>query len=162
MGASAMVLKDFWKGFPDQADTSAMDLVLYFSEEAEGPGRQFQEVLNNTLPEIQLELFTSFEELVTGLNRPEAEPAVVVLVISNRAELEEFLPLRKVLQNTRVILVLPDESRETMGLAQRLNPHYIKSADDDFVELATIIDEILKERRVSSTGGQTLPPNHNL
>jgi hypothetical protein len=157
-----MVFKDVWEGFPDRADTSAVDLVLYISETVADPGRQLQEVLDDALPDIRLELFTGFEELVTGLKRPEAEPAVMVLVLGHRAELEEFLPLRPELANTRVILVLPDESRETLSLAQRLSPHYVCAVGADFVEVATIIDEILKERRVSSSGVENLPPNHNL
>lgn len=143
-----MVLKDFWEGLPDQADTSAVDLVLYYPAEAAGPGQQLQEVLNNTLPDIRLERFMDFEELVTALKRPEAEPAVIVLMISKRIELEAFLILRPALQKAEVILVLPDESRETVGLAQRLNPYYICLAGENFVELATVIDEILQERRV--------------
>jgi hypothetical protein len=158
----AMVLKDFWEGDPDRADISAMDVVLYFSEEAADPGQQLQEVLSNALPERRVELFTDFEELVTDLKRPEAEPALVVLVIGSPSELEEFLPFRPVLQEAGVILVLPDETGETMDLAQELNPLYIKSADEDFVELASVIDEILKERRITSAGGESLPPEHNL
>lgn len=157
-----MVLKDFWEGDPDRADTSAMDLVLYFSEEAAGPGQELQEVLNNALPERRVELFTDLDELVTGLQRPEAEPALVVLVIGNLAELEEFLPLRSPWEDTGVILVLPDETEETLALAQQLNPRYIKSADEDFVELASVIDEILKEKRIASIEEEPLPPDHNL
>jgi len=157
-----MVLKDFWEGFPDRADTSAMDVVLYFSEEAAGPGRQLQEVLNNALPERRVEVFTDLEELVTDLQRPEAEPVLVVLVIADPAELEEFLSLRELWQDSGVTLVLPDETEETLGLAQQLNPSYIKSADEDFVELASVIDEILKERRISSIEEEPLPPDHNL
>jgi len=157
-----MVLKDFWEGFPDRADTSAFYVVLYYSGEAAEPGQQLQEVLNNDLPQIQVELFTGFEELVTGLQRPEAEPLVVVLVIGDRAELDEFLSLRTVLAPTNVILVLPDDSEETRSLAQRLDPHYVCTVEDDFVEVATVIDEILQERRVSTPEGEPLPPDHNL
>lgn len=157
-----MVLKDFWEGYPDTSDTSAVNVVLYFSPEAEGPGRELQEVLRNDLPEIQVEIFTGFEELVTGLQRPEAEPLVVVLVIADRAELEEFLPLRPVLANTRVILVLPDLDDETRSLAERLNPHYVGSVEEDFVEVATTIDEFLRDQRVSAPESETLPPDHNI
>jgi hypothetical protein len=155
-------VKDFWEGFPDQADTSAVDLILYFSDEAAGPGQQLQEVLNNKLPEVRMELFTDFEELVTALKRPEAEPAVIVLVISNSTEMEAFLILRPALQKAEVILVLPDAYGENVGLAQRLNPRYICLAREDFVELATVIDAILQEKRISSTGGQTSPPKYTL
>jgi hypothetical protein len=109
-----------------------------------------------------VDLFTSFEELVAGFKRPETEPAVVVLVIADRAELEEFLPLRPELEDTSVILVLPEQSPETMSLAQELDPYYIKYVEDDFVEVATIIDEILKERRISTPEVESLPPDHNL
>jgi DNA-binding NarL/FixJ family response regulator len=157
-----MVLKDFWEGFPDRAETSAMDLVLYFSEEAADAGAELQEVLNNALPERRVEVFTDLEEMVTDLRRPEAEPVLVVLVIGDVAELEEFLPLRSLWQDAGIILVLPDETEETLSLAQELNPSYIKSADEDFVELASVIDEILKERRVASIEEEPLPPDHNL
>lgn len=57
-----MVLKDFWEGFPDRADTSAFYVVLYYADAAAEPGQQLQEVLNNDLPQIQVELFTGFED----------------------------------------------------------------------------------------------------
>jgi hypothetical protein len=157
-----MVRKDFWEGFPDQSETTAVNVVLYFSPEAEGPGRELQEVIRNDLPEIQPEIFTDFEEMVTDLQRPEAQPAVVVLVIAARAELEEFLPLRPVLENAQVILVLPEETEETRSLAERLHPYFVKAVEDDFVEVATVIDEILKERRISTPEVESLPPDHNL
>jgi hypothetical protein len=141
---------------------SAVDLVLYYSEEAEHRGQKLQEVLNNDLPDMRLELFTDFEELVTGLQRPEVIPAAVVLVIGSRTELDEFLSLRPVLQNTRVFLVLPDQARETLTLAEQLDPYYIKPPGDDFVELASIVDELLEERRVTPLSEEPPPPSHNI
>jgi hypothetical protein len=143
-------------------EMSAVDLVLYYSEEAERRGRKLLEVLNKDLPDMRLELFTDFEELVTGLQRPEVNPAVVVLVIGSRTELDEFLPLRPVLQNTRVVLVLPDQARETLNLAEQLDPYYIKPPGDDFVELASIVDELLEERRVTPLSEEPPPPSHNI
>ncbi len=157
-----MVLKDFWEGFPDQSDMSAVDLVLYYSEEAKGRGRKLQEVLENDLPDMRLEVFTDFEELVTGLQRPEVEPAAVVLVIASRMELDEFLSLRSVLGNTRVFLVLPDQSKATLALAEELDPYYVKPPGDDFVELASVLDEVLEERRVTPLSGEPPPPDHNI
>jgi hypothetical protein len=141
---------------------SAVDLVLYYSEEAEHRGQKLQEVLNNDLPDMRLELFTDFEELVTGLQRPEVIPAAVVLVIGSRTELDEFLSLRPVLQNTRVFLVLPDQARETLTLAEQLDPYYIKPPGDDFVELASIVDELLEERRVTPLSEEPPPPSHKI
>jgi hypothetical protein len=141
---------------------SAVDLVLYYSEEAERRGRKLQEVLNNDLPDTRIELFTDFEELVTGLQRPEVIPAAVVLVIGSRTELDEFLSLRPVLQNTRVFLVLPDQARETLTLAEQLDPYYIKPPGDDFVELASIVDELLEERRVTPLSEEPPPPSHKI
>jgi hypothetical protein len=141
---------------------SAVDLVLYYSEEAEHRGQKLQEVLNNDLPDMRLELFTDFEELVTGLQRPEVIPAAVVLVIGSRTELDEFLSLRPVLQNTRVFLVLPDQARETLTLAEQLDPYYIKLPGDDFVELASIVDELLEERRVTPLSEEPPPPSHKI
>jgi hypothetical protein len=157
-----MVLKDFWEAFPDKAETSAVDLVLYYSEEAERRGQKLQEVLNNNLPDLRLEVFTDFEELVTGLQRSEVDPAAVVLVIGSRTELEEFLPLRPALRKTRVILVPPDQTRATLALAGGLNPYYIKPPEDDFVELAAIVDELLEERRVTPLSEVPPPPKYNI
>jgi hypothetical protein len=143
-------------------EMSAVDLVLYYSEEAERRGRKLQEVLNNDLPDMRLEVFTDFEELVTGLQRPEVDPAAVVLVIGNRTELDDFLELRPILQNTRVVLVLPDQAKETLALAGQLNPYYIKRPGDDLVELASVVDELLEERRVTPLSEEPPPPSHNI
>ncbi len=157
-----MVRKDFWEGFPDKAGMSAVDLVLYYSEEALHRGRKLHEVLSNDLPDLRLELFTDFEELVTGLQRPEVNPAAVVLVIGSRTELDEFLELRPVLRNTRVILVLPDQAKETLALAEQLNPYYIKPPGEDFVDLASVLDEILEERRVTPLNEEPPPSSHKI
>ena len=141
---------------------SAVDLVLYYSEEAEHRGRKLQEVLNTDLPDIRLEYFTDFEELVTGLQRPEVDPAAVVLVIGSLTELDEFLSLRPALQNTRVVLVLPDQTKETLTLAEQLNPYYIKPPGDDFGELAYILDELMEERRVTPLSEEPPPPSHKI
>ncbi len=157
-----MVLKDFWEGVPDEAEMSAVDLVLYYSEEAGGRGRKLQEVLENDLPDMRLEVFTDFGELETGLQRPEMEPAAAVLVIASRTELDEFLTLRPVLGNTPLLLVLPEQTKETLALAEQLDPYYIKPPGDDFVELASILDEVLEERRVTPLSGEPPPPDHNI
>ena len=44
-----------------------MDLVLFIPKRQSVAGRKLQEVLNNDLPDMRLELFTDFEELVTSL-----------------------------------------------------------------------------------------------
>jgi hypothetical protein len=141
---------------------SAVDLVLYCSEEAERRGQKLQEVLDRDLPDMRLEVFTHLEELVMSLQRPEVDPAVVVLVIGSRMELDELLPLKPVLQNTRIILVLPDQARETLTLAEQLDPHYIKQPGDNFGELAYVVDEILEERRVTPLSEEPPPPSHNI
>jgi hypothetical protein len=99
---------------------------------------------------------------VTGLQRLEVDPAAVILVIGSRTELDEFLSLRPVLQNTRVFLVLPDQARETLTLTEQLDPYYIKPPGDDFVELASIVDELLEERRVTPLSEEPPPPSHKI
>lgn len=168
-----MVLKDFWEGYPDETELaekeeagmtemSAVDVVLYYSEDAKRRGQKLEEILANDLPEARLEVFTDFDELAAGLQRPEVDPAAVVLVIGSREELDEFLELRPFLENTRVIVVPPDQTDATLALAEELNPHYIKPPGEDYVELASIVDEILEERRVSSAVGEPLPPDHTI
>jgi|UniRef100_A0A7C3Z2W1 hypothetical protein len=168
-----MVLKDFWEGYPDETDMadmeeaglgemSAVDLVLYYSEEVARRGRKIQEVLENDLPDVRLEVFTDFDELAAGLQRPEVNPAAVVLVVGSREELDEFLELRPILENTPVVLVLPDHTEATLALAEELNPHYIKPPGEDYVELASILDELLEERRVAAALGEPVAPDHSI
>jgi hypothetical protein len=57
----AMAHKNFWPGFPDKCPTSAVDLILYFSEEAAGPGRELLELLDNEVAAARLKSFIDIE-----------------------------------------------------------------------------------------------------
>jgi hypothetical protein len=157
-----MIHKDFWPGFPDKCPTSAVDLVLYFSEEAEDQGRKLLELLDNEVAAARLESFTDIDEMGTDLQRPEMEPAVLVLVISNNEELEEFIRLMPVLEKAKIYVVLSEASEETMALAERLSPEFISGPEDDLMEIVTLIDLYLREQEISPTAGDTLPPEHNI
>jgi hypothetical protein len=149
-----MIHKDFWPGFPDRCPTSAVDLVLYFSEEAEDQGRELLELLDNEVAAARIETFTDIEELITDIKRPEMEPAVLVLVIGSIDELEEFSQLLPVLEKAKIYVVLQTEATaETMALAERLHPEFISRPDEDLSEVATLIDMYLQEQRISPSAG---------
>jgi hypothetical protein len=67
------------------------------------------------------------------------------------------LNIKHLFRNTRVILVVPDLSEETIALAHRLRPRYLTYVDGNFPALQTVVDKMREKYAHASrtTDGDT-------
>jgi hypothetical protein len=55
--------------------------------------------------------------------------------------------LRKLLPEIYVILVLPDRSESTLGLAHLLMPRFLTQKDDPFTDLQEVLSKMVQSSR---------------
>lgn len=104
-------------------------------------------LLKKSFPEARLEVFTHYPDLALRLIHPKEETSVAVIVLSGREETMSLLPVRDMISDTAIIVVLPDDSREMISLAHRLRPQFIGFFDSDFSELISVIGRMIDIRR---------------
>lgn len=120
-----------------------MKILLYSSAEEE-PKIGIRERLRNLVPEENLEIYRSIEELVHGLYRLHSYDTILLLQAKDREELLRIVSLRDLLQGLRVILLIPDREGDTISLAHRLRPRFLSNSENDFSDTFSVLQKMLE------------------
>ncbi len=113
--------------------------ILFFNSETNSVGKKLQRVIEPAVPGENIEVFKTIENLLQGLIRPNNNRNIVVLFAANRQELLEILSFQNFFDDTRIILILPDDARDTFSLGAKLYPRFISHADSDFEHVAAVL-----------------------
>lgn len=69
--------------------------------------------------------------------------SIVVLLMGTREDLDHLRSIKHLLEDTRVLLVLPDGNTETVRLAHEFTPRFLTYLDADFEDLSGVLKKIL-------------------
>ena len=118
-----------------------MQVILYASGTV---ADEIEETIRKAVPEADIKAFGSIHSLSDGLHRMTpfngtAGSTVAVLLASDQQELTAFLGLTGWFWNVRILLVLPDRTKETVSAGLKLKPRFFTFADGDLREIGAIL-----------------------
>jgi prephenate dehydratase len=96
------------------------------------------------VPPEKLEVFQSSRDLAARLLKQKNDFSVAVLVNPKKEELKTLIPFRNSIRETRFLLILSDEERETISLAHRLFPSFISYMDDKNAEVVSVLQRLIE------------------
>ena len=100
-------------------------------------------MIEDVVPSEDTEIYGSVDKLAQRLRRPSYHIGIAVLLISGREELWDVLSIRHLLDNVKVILILPDRKNETIELGHKLRPRFLSYADSDLKDVAAVLKKML-------------------
>lgn len=118
--------------------------VIFYRRSVKGTGGQLQKMMNYLVPKNNMEIFSTVDVLARRLQQSSYDIVTAVLLIANREDLSGILSVRQLLGSTRVILVLPDRKDETIAMGHRLRPRFLSYSDSDFIDVAVVLEKMLK------------------
>jgi hypothetical protein len=127
-----------------------MNLLLY-SPTRDAVGERLQRVVEAFVFPDEIKVCRTLQDLSAALRRPNHHLATAVLLATTNEDLTGFLNIRDLLDNLRVILVLPDRHDETVTKAHGLRPRFLAYADGDFIDVAAVLNRM--RARAHSEGG---------
>ena len=113
--------------------------VLFYGAVGNGTGAKLQEVLVQAVSRDKVETFPDLDLLSKRLCCFPSCMSIVVLLAATREDLAELLSLKHLLEDTRVLLVVPDGRPETVRMAHELTPRFLTYSDGDFSDLSAVI-----------------------
>jgi hypothetical protein len=122
---------------------TAMRLLLYSCRESED-SKRLEATVHKVIPKDRIELFKSLTELRERLRTPVEPDSIAVLLASSEEELRKMQPLRVLLPEIFVVLVIPDRMRSTIALAHLLLPRFLSQKSDDFKDLGRVLEKICR------------------
>jgi len=126
--------------------------IAYYSTASEDAGRRVLGLIKNSSPDTRIKILRTLVGLLGSLkNFP--SPRIALFVVADDKELASVLSLKKYLQNSRVILILPDRSEATLRLSSALSPLLICFRDGDFSEVGVLLARLEREKRAKMEEG---------
>ncbi|MBU1193256.1 MAG: hypothetical protein KKE62_03290 [Proteobacteria bacterium] len=117
--------------------------ILLYANNRENTGKQIEKHIKEE-PRIEIETLDSVTSLSQKLCQPLHRIMVIILVIQTKEEITQFLDLIPLLENIRIILVLPDRDKHTLAVGIKLNPSFISYTDDDLDDITQVLKKIQK------------------
>jgi hypothetical protein len=121
--------------------------LFYFASRDDAHEQRLRTAIREVIPDDAVEHFLSLEDFRDRLHRIVEPDSIAVLFALNREELLKMQILRKLLPEIYVILVLPDHTENTLGLAHLLLPRFLAYREDPFANVREVLGEMIRTRR---------------
>jgi len=120
-----------------------MGLIVYIPQMDE-PGKRLQRMIGDLIWRDSIEIIYTFKGLEFRLQHPDGNEDIALLFASTPNDLNELVTSRPLLNNLRIILILPDEQKETTTKGHLLRPRFLSYKDGDFLDLALVLRKMKK------------------
>jgi hypothetical protein len=115
-----------------------MNLLLY-SSEADADEHQLLAHIKNT---EGIEIYRSAEALWARLVKP-AQIAKIFILIADRETLSRFSEWGDLLNDRQLILILTDDSAETIRIAHSFRPRYVSIKGGNFEDVGNVLERMI-------------------
>jgi len=121
--------------------------LFFYANSDNGHKDRLESAIHGVVPAASVEFFESLDDFRERLHLLIEPNSIAVLLAGNREELLRMQMLRKLLPEISVILVLPDRSESTIGLAHILLPRFLTQKDDPFTDLQEVLHKMVRSSR---------------
>ena len=120
-----------------------MPLLVYSTKTNDAEERLLR-VIELLLPEKKLKFYRSIDDLSARLRQPVFNPRIIILLAASRKELENILSIRELLEDAKIILIVPDTDPATLARGHTLRPIFLSYCNSDFVDVAAVVGQMIK------------------
>jgi hypothetical protein len=120
--------------------------VFFYAKVGDQSGDMLEKIIRTRLPEIEMLVYRTVDDLSQGLRQPGKDSGVAILFVSNQEDLKDILSIRYLFQNIRIILLIPNKEAEIVALAHQLRPRFLTYINTDLAEITAVLKKMLKDQ----------------
>jgi len=109
--------------------------------------KRLQQSIKSVVPEKNIKNSWSIEDLSYNLSHFSSYNALVLLLVVKNNDLDDLLVIGDLLSNGRIILILPDEDKETVAKGLKFYPLFMSNICSDFKDVVTVLENMLKDSK---------------
>jgi len=134
-----------------------MNLILYVHQDASEKGDHFKRIIEQNFKKTETTTFRTFNAFKARLNQPHIyDKEIFILFADSKNRLTELLKLMDLMDDKRIIVILPDQSKATLSLALKFFPRFFTPISDIYTDLCQVLTKMMdKEKKNTNinTGG---------
>lgn len=127
--------------------------LLFYASNLNGTGKQLWDLQQDLAADYTTAFCQTIDGLALRLRQDHGNPKIAVLLAGSRKELLEILSVRDLLNNRfRLILILPDNKKDTVKKGHSLYPRFLTYVDGNFDWVAAVLEKMLKNNHAGLKG----------
>ena len=127
-----------------------MKILLYMKRNSASANR-LQTGIAMTVPPDSIEIVRTIEDFFRSYRQLGNKPAITIIMVTNKHELLEIISVRHLLNDTRIILILPEDGKDIFTLGCRLYPRFVSYVSSDFKDVLAVVEKMMKKLSATAT-----------
>ncbi|MCA1787176.1 MAG: hypothetical protein LC657_14480 [Desulfobacteraceae bacterium] len=128
-----------------------MDIILFVHQEASQQGEALQKKMAQYFGENTIQAVHTFNALKHILKQPGGfDQEVYVLLAESPGRLQELFCLFDLLDGRRIVLVLPDDAKETISKAHQFYPRFFTYINKAYDDLCAVLYKMMNQTQTNS------------
>ncbi len=117
--------------------------LIFYATDKEGVGRPLWKLYQELAAEHQGEFYQTIDSLSQKLRQPLDGFTIAIFMASSHDNLMDFLTIKDLLDDVRIILILPDRNEDTIKAGHTLRPRFLTYLDSNFSWVETVLKKML-------------------
>lgn len=118
--------------------------IIFFSSNKDKIITSLKKSIETVLPGVEVDLYQSIKELLYKLRQSSINESVIaVLLTRSLDEIRIISSTDFFSKDIRILLILPDNSPETLSAGFSIHPRFIGYIDDDFNNIALVLRKMI-------------------
>ena len=127
-----------------------MSLILFVHKNASPKGDSFKSVIDQNFKSLKIEIFNTLETFKSRLKQISIyHKEIHILFVDSKNRLEKLTELIDLLEDKRIILILPDDSEPTISMAHKFFPRFFTYINDPYDNLCGVINKMMNSQTVN-------------
>ncbi len=126
-----------------------MNLILYVHQDASENGDNFKKTIARNFTDVQIDSFHTFNTFKSRLKKISLyNEEIFILFVETENQLKELIRLIGLLENKRIILILPDHSKKVVSTALKFFPRYFTQINNSYNDLCAVLDKMIASKNI--------------
>ena len=128
-----------------------MNLVLFIHQDSSKKGKALKTAIKNNVGGGESLTFQTVNKLESRLKKTSStEKEILILLAESKTRLDELTSLIYLLENKRIILILPDDSKETISKASQFFPRFFTPISCKYDDLCSVINKMMGQEIINN------------
>jgi len=123
-----------------------MNLILYVHQDSSRKGSTIKRVIEQNFKGLEIEYIQTFNALKARLKKVSTyNKEIYVLLADSKNRLAELTKLIDLLEDKRIILIVPDDSKATLSSALKFFPRFFTPISDTYNDLRDVLTKMIDQ-----------------
>ncbi len=119
--------------------------LLIYSTTTSLEEKRLLRIIELMLPEKKFKFYRTIDDFSQRLRQPVLKQRILILLLNSPKELEDVLSIRELLEDAKIILIVPDTDPATLARGHILRPRFLSDGKSDFVDVAAVLGRIIRK-----------------